>query len=1045
MIRRILVTSLFMLTGLASALAQGTLTGTVTDASTDEPLPGVNILIMETGQGAATDVDGIYRISNVEPGTYTLRATYIGYEEIGEEVTITEGDQTYDISLNIESYMLSDVVVTALGIRRSERSIGYSAAQIDGERLATTREPNLVNALAGRSAGVQVQSSSGQPGSGSRIIIRGVSSMIGNNQPLFVVDGVPISNASDENVGESSMLFSGGTANRGVDLDARNIADVSVLKGASATALYGSRAANGAVIITTKSGQNHQAPTVTFYSSTGWADAYTDGYQLDYLGGSEGYSYNMLPEERGGYVEPGAPSENPQTTQSCGPHRNEVSQQVLDDLGVSEMPVCNPRKDFYQTGMTYDNALSLAGGTGSSTYYFSAGHTNQSGIVPESGLERTNLKARFNSQLGDWFQVESSVNYINSQYIWFAEGNGAQAYNFSLAFTPINFDITQTTFEDGTQRMNTPSFNNPLWITDNNPYTSDVDRFIANTSLTYDLLDWLTLSERIGIDTYTDNRKGRTNVGTRGTPTGRMYDQVIGRTEINSDLTLGAVRSLTEVISLDLLVGNNISVRDYSSEETFGTNLSVPDFFHISNATSITANQDIEQRRLLSLYGQATIDYLDIIYLTLTARNDWSSTLPTDNNSYFYPSASLGFVFTDAFDLFRGSPLSFGKLRASIAQIGTDAPVYSLTTNFTQSDPEDGVRGVINFPFAGTNAYRFRTILGNPELKPEISTEYELGLDLRFFEGRGRFDISYYDRSTVDQIFEVPTSYATGFASRVTNAGEIRNYGVEVTLGLTPIQTTEFRWDVDMNYANNTTDVVEFAPGVENIFLGGFTSPQIRIEDSKNGYGVIWGTRYDRNDEGQLLIDDDGLPVMAPTLGPIGYVQPDWTANLFTSFNFRGWTLSALLDTRQGGEILNMDMFYSSFYGTHEVTADRGRPYVFEGVNATTGEPNDVEIIRDQDFYQGHFSNIDENFVEDGSFVKLRELSLSYALPQSLIDTLPIRGASLTATGRNLWISSDFSYRDPEGNLLGTGNAQGFYHAVTPATRNYTLSLNISF
>ncbi|WP_234567036.1 SusC/RagA family TonB-linked outer membrane protein [Rhodohalobacter sp. 614A] len=1030
----------------SSVFAQtGTLTGTVTESSSGDELPGVNIFIQDAERGTVTGADGTYSISSIPVGEYNVTFSFIGYISQNITVQIASGENQLDVSLEADLIGLEELVVTALGVERRERSLGYAAQEVEGSVLASSQEANVVNALAGRTAGVQINSSSGQPGASSRIIIRGNASMLGNNQPLFVVDGVPISNDSDGNV-EGSTLFTGGTSNRGLDLNPNNIESMSVLKGASATALYGSRAANGAIIITTKSGTKGQAATVDFNTSVGWADTYTDGFQTDYLGGVDGYYYNGLPLDRGGYVQPGAPSTNPQTTRSWGPHKDEVPQEVLNDLGVDRIETFDPRDDFYQTGLTFNNSLSLSGGSENTTYFTSVSNTNQEGTVPGTELTRTNLMARFGASLSENLDVETSVNYVNTSNEWLAEGNGAQAYLFGLNFTPINFDLSQpSTYEDGTQRNFTTSFNNPFWLSENNGYTSDVDRFIANGRVSYNLLPWLNISERVGIDTYTDTRKGMRNIGTRGTPDGSMFDQVINRSEINSDLLVNANLDVTEDFTLDMLVGNNINVRDYNSKSVIGTGLNIPGYFHVSNANSTVPGESISERRLVSVFANATLDYQDIVYLTLTGRNDWSSTLPSDNNSYFYGSASLGFVFTDAIDVFEDTFFSYGKLRASISQIGNDAPVYSLATYFTQADPGDGVRGEIVYPYAGVNGYRLETAIGNPDLKPEISTEYEIGLDLRLFEGRARIDAAYYDRSTNDQIFNIPTSAGTGYTSRLANAGEIKNYGVELSVGVTPVQTSEFQWDVNVNFAKNTTEIVEFAPGVENIFLGGFTDPQIRIEDSKNGYGVIWSNRYQRNDNGELLIGDDGLPLVAADLGAIGNVMPDWTGNLRTSVSYKGINVSALLDKRQGGDILNMDQYYAVFYGTHISTADRGTSYVFDGVNANTGAPNDVEIVRDQAFYQGHYGSVFENFVEDGSFLKLREVSLSYTLPQSIIDQLPVRSLTVTGTGRNLWIDSDFSYKDPEGSLLGAGNAQGFYHMVTPASKSFVLSLNVSF
>ncbi|MEX0686588.1 MAG: SusC/RagA family TonB-linked outer membrane protein [Balneolales bacterium] len=1047
MLKKLLTLALFFMTMIpVSAMAQqADLSGKVTDARTGEELPGVNIYIPSLERGVATGLDGTFNLENIQPGSYSLIVTYVGYERFEESVEIGTQNLTLDIELQSSVFSLDDVVVTALGMQRSERSLGYAVQEVSGQELAGSGETNLVDALAGRTAGVHINSSSGQPGSGTRIIIRGNASLLEENQPLFVIDGVPISNASDDNI-DGSALFTGGTSNRGMDIDAANIESMSVLKGASATALYGSRAANGAVIITTKSGQIGQKPTVNIKSSVGWAHAYTQGYQTEYLSGTNGYFYNGLPAEMGGYNNNPASTNNAsgQSGLSWGPHKDEVPDEVYTDLGINQIETFDPRADFYQTALNTNQSVSLSGGVADTRYYLSVGNTNQDGITPGTSLDRANVMAKFGTKLSSSLDVESSINYINTSNHWLAEGNGAGSYSYHLGNAPINFDLRQSEWEDGTHRSYTSTSNNPNWIAANNGYTSDVDRFISSSSITYEAFSWLSITERVGIDTYTDKRKGKTNVGTRGEPTGSMFDQHIQRTEINSDLIVNANRNLNEDFSIDFLVGNNVNVRNYSSEQLVGTGLNIPNFFHISNANSVTGDEDIEERRLVSLYSHATVDYQNIVYLTLTARNDWSSTLPKDNNSYFYPSASLGFVFSDAIDI-TNDFFSFGKLRASISQIGNDAPVYSLATAYTQSDPGDGVRGVINYPFNGVNGYRLDLSIGNPDLKPETTTEYEVGVDLRFFEGRGRLDISYYDRTTVDQIFNVPTSSAIGYTGRLANAGEIRNSGVEISAGATPVQARDFLWDVNANFAKNTTDVVSFAPGVENIFLGGFTYPQIRIEDSEDGYGVIWGTRHDRNDEGDVLIGDDGIPLIAADLGAIGNVQPDWTANLRSGVTYKGVNLSAMIDIRHGGDIMNMDQYYNVYSGVHEVTADRGSTHTFNGVNVNTGEPNDVEIIKDQDYYQFHYSNVDELQVEDGGFVKLRELSLGYTLPVSLVTKTPFQSLTITGTGRNLWIKSDFSYGDPEGSLLGSGNAQGFYHAVTPGSRSFSLSLNVTF
>ncbi|HKJ44327.1 MAG TPA: SusC/RagA family TonB-linked outer membrane protein [Balneolales bacterium] len=1052
MFRKLLyVTLISLLVPLSAVLAQsGSISGKVTDGKTGEVLPGANVFISQIQKGASTNPDGKYVIKNIPAGTYTLTASYIGYQKYITTVDIGTKEVVLNIKLQPDMLGLEEVVVTAFGIKRKERSLGYSVQNVKGADVDRSKESNVVNALEGKVAGVEINSSSGQPGASSRIVIRGNSSMLGNNQPLFVVDGIPISNAEDANQA-GDALFVGSASNRGLDLDPNTIASISVLKGASATALYGSRASNGVILITTKGAENakQQQTKITLNSRVGWDNAIIDGYQTTYLQGQNGYYQNGM-TGADAYVQPGAvsvggaPITVSQTTLSWGPNKNNVDPQVLQDLGVSQIKTYDPRKQFYKTGVVTDNNFGISGGTNAGNYYLSMTNLNQNGIVPGTQLNRRSFLAKFNSQLTKKLNVETSATYTRTKNNWMAEGNGNRAYTYSLNAAPISFNMANYENADGSQNMYTSAFNNPYWLVNNNGYDSKVDRIIGNTKAQYEITPWMNLSERLGIDTYSDTRKGETNIGTRSYPDGSMYDQKLNRTEINSDLVLQINKDFTKDISFSALVGNNINTRSYGSQVQVGNGLNIPNFFNISNASSVTASEYASDVRLVSVYSQVTLGYKDYTYLTLTARNDWSSTLPKKNNSYFYPSASLGFVFTDALGIKDNPILSFGKLRLSVAQIGNDAPVYSLTTNYIQANPGDGVRGNISYPYEGVNGYLLSNVLGNPTLKPEITTSYEGGLDLRFFKGRARIDASYYNRTTKNQIFQVPVSPATGYVNKLANAGEIRNSGIELSLSGTPVQTRGFSWDVVANFSKNTTDVLSLADGVESIYLAGFTSPQIRIMPGKNGYGIIWGSRYQRNDQGQLLIDDSGYPILAADLGPIGNVQPDWLANFRTTFSYKNFTLSGLINVRQGGKILNMDKYYTIYYGTAAETANRGTEYVWPGVNENTGEANTTAITRDELYYRGFYTNSFENLVEDGGFVKLKELSLSYSLPRKLLEKTPFEGITITGTGRNLWINTRFSYGDPEGNLLGSGNGQGFYHDVTPNTRSYSLSIRVN-
>ncbi len=1043
------------------AFGQGNITGTITDNRTEDVLPGANVLVQELQRGASTNLQGEFTITNVPAGDYTLRVTYVGYRIITQSVTV--GPQGLEVNFQLrEDFLgLDEMVVTALGIEREARSVGYAVQTLDGESILRSQRENVVDALAGQFSGVNVTGSSGQPGRSSRIVIRGHTSMLGNNQPLFVVDGVPISNDEDDMTFSESTLFTGGTSNRGLDIDPNIIEDVTVLKGASATALYGSRAAAGAILITTRGGQRGERPTrIHFNSTVRSSDVIIDGFQNEYTLGTQGFYASGIPAARGGIADPrpfrivdGDTLFNPflaagatQTSTSWGPHKDELPSEVTSAMDV---PITDPRKDFYQTGLTFDNSVNISGGSQTTNYFLSFSNLQQDGFVPGTSLDRNSIMARFGTQLGERWNVNSSLNYVNTANVWLAEGNSTRAYLFSVNFAPINFEQSPATYEDGAQRMHLDAFNNPNWIVDNNRFTSNVDRFIASTEVTFNITDWLTVSERVGIDTYSDVRKDETNIGTRGRPNGAMFDHRINRSEINSDLTLNALFDVSEDLRISGLVGHNVNMRYFNESAQRGVNLNIPGFYHVGNATTVTPHQITEERRLVSAFSQAMIDYRDYVYLTLTARNDWSSTLPVDNRSYFYPSASVGFIFTDAFEVLRNNAiLNYGKLRTSIAQIGDDAPVYSLATTYLQANPVDAVRGVINYPFRGVNAFRMSTSLGNPDLRPEISTEWEVGIETRFFNDRASLDIAYYDRTIQDQIFNVPVSSATGFSSLLLNAGEIRNYGMEVDLGFTPILSRDFRWDLRGNISNPHTEVVALADGVESIYLAGFTDPQVRImpddEDGNSGYGVIWSNRFRRDEDGNKLIGDNGRPLLAAESGPIGNVQPDWLANFRTSFNYRGIGLSGLIDIRQGGDILNMDLYYTTFYGTAAHTANRGTTYVYDGIVESTGQPNEQEITRDQAYYQGFHGNIFENFVEDGSYIRLRELTLSYAIPMSVLRNTPLHSLELSATANNLWISTDFSYGDPDGSLYGSGNGQGFYHMVTPNARTYSFSVRLS-
>lgn len=1113
--RLIAVCVLIFLIASGPVLSQQTeIRGQVTDAATGNPLPGANILIRGTTYGTASDSEGRYRLTVpaafVQGQQVTVEVRFVGYLTATQLLTLTTGIHDLNFALQSDVIGLEEVVVTALGITREERSLGYAISRVDGAEIVRSAQTSLANALRGAAPGLNIISSSGQPGKASRVEVRGISSITGENQPLWVIDGVIVSAVEDVTAGYESTLFTGGAASRQIDIDPNIIQDITVLKGASATALYGSRAAHGAIIITTKGALRETVePRISYRSRVGWEQWHGKGFQTDYLQGlfrpqvGASLFYHGDPVFRNGlgWLDPrhDQPASSAITSGSWGPHKDSLDvimviyngeemtlrEAFILGTGLPDVPIVDNRALFYRRPITYENAFSISGGVPGMNYFFSASNLSQDGIVPSTFLNRTSLNARFDGRIHPRLRVGSSVIYSRTENQWMPEGNGARAILWQLNFAPINFDLREYLMPDGvTQRSQIPgSWNNPYWQVRHSRYHSEVDRVIGSVNLEYSIFPWLTVAERLSFDTYTDTRKEEFDVGTRGRPDGSMFDRTNKRQEINSDLTVSAQAQLTDDIRMTALVGQNINAQKFKWERQRGLGLSVPGFFHIRNATTVIGDDYREERRLIGLYSSVTFDYREYLYLTLTARNDWSSTLPKDNNSFFYPSASIGFVFTDAFrETFRGTPINFGRLRAAYSQVGNDAPPYVLDVPYTPTTVTDGVRGEFLFPFRGLSAYTLTNVYGNPRIRPEITTEYEVGLDMRFFQGRARFDIAYYDRTSTDQIFNAPISSATGYSSMIVNAGEIRNYGVELTLGGIPIQTRDFSWDLRVNYAKNINDVIRLTEGVENIFLAGFTTAQVRIMEGKGNYGIIWSYRYDRTDKGDLrvrnvnpddlpanlpaalrnsLLAQHGLPIVAPDLGNIGSVMPDWTGSLRSTMRYKGLELSALIDVRRGGKIFNMDMYYQVFYGTHISTADRWSEHTYKGIVSTpilqqteagtwvlvgwqdTEVENTASIIKTPAYYRDFFGNVFEEFVEDGSFVKLREISLTYTLPAAWFRTLPIRSAAVTFTGTNLWIDSKFSYLDPEGNLLGSSNAQGFYHMVVPTTRGYHFSINL--
>ncbi len=1017
--------------------AQGSLSGTVSDSETNELLVGVNVVIPELNLGVATDPNGEYEFSDVPAGEYTLEARYIGYNLYQQDITVTDGEETVvDIELNESTLELDDVVVTAFGVERDRRAIGYSIQDVSSDQIARSGGGNVLDALQGQVSGVQVSTGAGA-GKGSQIFIRGFNSLdpTADNQPLFVIDGVPIDNSTIESSGRVR-----GMSNRSMDINPNDIESVSVLKSAPATALYGVRAANGAVLITTKQGQEGEV-RINFSHQVNREDVINRPDYQDVYG--PGFGFESDPD--GFWPSWGAPfSETP------------------------ELQYYNNWENSMRTGVGIDNSINISGGTEAATFFASASNSRNQGIIPNNDWERTSIRLS-----GELFQgpltVAASANYINSG------GNRVPFINFMerLAYWNTSADVTDWRHEDGTMKSDSRdgrgTGRNPVYDANMNTYEDNVNRIIGNVRSSYQLADWVSLEYLIGIDTYSDDRTeitpgplGIENEFVWSDVDGFIEETRINSRDITSNLALNMAVDLTEDFGMALRVGNDVFDRSTDLVRARGEGFVVPRFNHLSNATNVSNSQSIRQQRLIGVYGDLNIDWRDIVYLNITGRNDWTSTLPEENRSFFYPSVSLGAVLSDVMD----TPdwLTYAKLRASYAEVGKDAPPYSTIGVFVAPDI---------YPIQGTTGFTKGATIASPDLRPERTTSQEIGFDFRFLENRLGLDLTLYRANSKDMIIPVPVSNATGSSQFITNAGEIENRGIELTFRAAPVQQQNFQWNVTTNFTINRNEVKSIREGVDAIFLGNISAyinqPFMQLIPGQS-YGAIWGTSYERYyAEGEspsdpnvleadrpIVIGDDGFPVINNDPLIVGDATPDWTMNIGNVFNYRNWDFNFNLDFVYGVDKYNKLDQWDSAFGHTEKTLNREDYVVFDGVLADGSENTQevwlgqgVDPETDRDYGAGYHRNIYrvavESSVEDASYIKLRNIGLGYSLTDSILENLPFRSIRAGVTADNILLWTPFSQYDPEAFNSAGSNLIGLVDLAYPGTRSLIFSLNFSF
>lgn len=1055
------------------ALAQNrTIIGKVSSKK-GNPIAGVTVLVKGTALGGYTKTDGTYKLVNVPADAKTLIFKMIGMKK--KEMNIGT-DETINVTMEEDVLSTDEVVVTAIGLEREKKGLGYSLQTVGGSELSQSRETNIVNAISSKVAGVQVTSSAGVPGASSFIRIRGSASLEGENQPLFVIDGVPIDNSQtySGNPDDLRNNLLGGVAysNRGIDINPDDVASMTVLKGPAATALYGIRAASGAIIITTKRG----------------SAAYGDKINVSYSGSYSTDEVNKLPEMQTKFSQGrNGAYRAPETRESLSwgalidtlrydptlPNKFDKNGTIVGMStpgAASKVIPFDNMNNYFVTGETWTHNLSIAGGSDASTYYFSLSNMKSDGIVPNSTFERTTVKITGDTKITKDFKVSGTATYISSGGTRVQQGSNTSGVMLGLSRTPPSFDNSAGyMFDDGTQRTyrGGGGYDNPYWTVNKSLYTDEVNRLIGSAQFDYLFTDWFSAMYRLGGDFWTDRRKQHYAIGSANALSGRVFEHQIFNRDLNADLILTFNRKLTQDLDATLLLGHNMFESASQSIYVQGDGIIIPDFYHISNTAGQFVRESIGKLRRSAIYADLRFNFKDIYYLNATLRNEQSTTLPEANNSFMYYSASAAVVFTDALDIADNDIMQFGKVRLSYAVVGKDAPIYYTTTTYSQGTYNDGWTDGISFPFTGTVGYMQGDVLGSATLKPEKTSSLEVGADLRFFNNLFGIDFTYYSQTSEDQIFQVPVAASTGYLAAVSNNGKITNDGIEIVLTATPINMDGFRWDAMLNWSKNTNKVVSLAEGVENITIGGFEGSSIRAVAGLP-YGTIFGFGWQRDKNGNVVIETDsnsstGTPVGYPILDPLekafGSSNPDWQMGFRNTFSYEGITLSALLDIRKGGVIWNGTRGALTYFGTHKDTEIRGTTKVFTGVKGTlneknevisNGEANDIVVPLDQDWLafnngNGFFGSNTEDFIEDGGWVRLREVSLSYQLPSSVTEDTPVAGIRITYTGRNLWLSTDYKGVDPETNLMGAHNAQGLDYFNMPNTRSHTFTLNVDF
>jgi TonB-linked SusC/RagA family outer membrane protein len=1041
-----LILSVSCLLFLAQLQAQTTrtITGKVSDDK-GAALSGVSVSA-GVNKTTSTDKDGNFSIQ-VSSGTKSLLFTSVGLVSLNLPLT---DKNNYAVRLVSDEQSLSEVVVTSFGIKRDRKTLGYSTPVIKGEDLTAVRNTNITNSIVGKVAGVRT-SGTGGSFSGSAILIRGYTSMTGSSAPLFVVDGVPIDNGG----GGVSLQNGVTSSNRAVDINPDDVEDMTILKGAAATSLYGSRGAAGVILITTKKGKRRSKNNVEVNSS----------FQV--------VNVNRLPELQNEYAQgtsTGAASAtatvgvfNPLASTSWGPRI--LGQTVTNFYGEQEKLQAYPNNlsDLFESGFNRQNTASFSGGGDKTTFRVSYNNTKETYIIPSNNLDKNVLSINLNSEVTSRLTISSYLSVNHTASTRTQQGNQLSNPVFRGYFIPRSYNLTGFPYynSQGDQWFYGGE-DNPYWSIENVRYNDEAARMLGNVGVRYKFTDWLNADLKVGGDLQSFKAHGFDEIGARGggntsaNGTGGISDVRNVLRNINSYFTLNAQKNFGK-FNLSGTVGNELFDNYSNNLSVRSTGLAIRGFDQISNATVHNApSVSTFQTRTVGVFADVVMDYNKWLSLNVKARNDFASTLAPGSRSIFYPAAALSGVITDAIPSLKTSTLNLLKVRANYGKVGRAAPAYFTDNYAALGGASDGFGPNIAYPFNALSGYTISNTAGNKNLKPEFTTEWEVGVDANFFDNRVTLQASYYQRKLTDGLFPVPVSAASGVTSLYQNAGEIDTKGVEVTLGLVPIKTNNFTWSINGNLTQFKSMVSKLAPGVSVITLAGFTTPNIRLVAGEE-YGAIFGNMYQRDAKGNIIVQttgaNAGLPLPTSGVFKLGNSNPRYTIGITNTFTYKMFTLDFLMDIRNGGDMYSRNLADLRRNGVVIETAERPRfaadnvtpltNYSFDGVDAN-GNKLSIPIRADQ--YWGNSGKYvaAEGFMVNTSWFRIREANLSMRLPRNIIEKTPFGNIEFGIFGRNLLlIAKDYPHLDPEQNALGTSNISGLEFNASPSTR--TLGVNLRF